>query len=227
MAQIEFALDEHEGRVSALEPLRGRSGWLRVSRLSLEALDRPEDHVIVAAAFDDTGPLDEEAACRLLTLPGRIVGGLLPDAPESILSSTTEARRERIERRVSQRCAADFDTEAHKLDAWADDLKVSLEREIKDLDREIKDARRAATAAPSLEEKLAGQRRVKSLETQRNEKRRTLFEEQDRIEERRSTLIAAIEAKLAVKAELRTLFTIRCTLAPHTDTTREGAHAIR
>ena len=48
--------------------------------------------------------------------------------------------------------------EAMKLDGWADDLKVGLERELKELDRQIKEARRAATIALTLEEKLAGQR---------------------------------------------------------------------
>ena len=31
--------------------------------------------------------------------------------------------------------------EAMKLDGWADDLKVGLERELKELDRQIKEAR--------------------------------------------------------------------------------------
>jgi len=44
------------------------------------------------------------------------------------------------------------------LDEWADDLKVALEREIKDIDRQIKEAKRAATLALTLEEKLAGRK---------------------------------------------------------------------
>ena len=31
-----------------------------------------------------------------------------------------------------------FDTEMDKLDQWADDMKISLDKEIKDLDAEIK-----------------------------------------------------------------------------------------
>ena len=34
--------------------------------------------------------------------------------------------------------------EADKLDGWADDLKLGLEREIKELDRQIKEARRTS-----------------------------------------------------------------------------------
>jgi hypothetical protein len=40
---------------------------------------------------------------------------------------------------------------------------VGLEREIKEIDRQIREARRAATAALTLEEKLAGQKQIKPL----------------------------------------------------------------
>ena len=120
-----------------------------------------------------------------------------------------QARRTSIQGSISERNARHFEAQADKLDAWADDLKVALEREIKDLDREIKDARRAATAAVSLEEKLAGQRQIKAIEGRRNAKRRSLFEAQDKVDARRADLIAAIEARLVLRLELKELFTIR------------------
>jgi hypothetical protein len=44
---------------------------------------------------------------------------------------------------------------------------VGLEREIKEFDRQIKEARRAAVAALTLEEKLAGQKQIKAIEAER------------------------------------------------------------
>ena len=85
-----------------------------------------------------------------------------------------------------------FEAEAEKLDCWADDLKVGLEQEIKDLDRQIKEARRTTTAALTLEDKLAGQKQVKALEQQRSAKRRALFDAQDEIDRQRERLIAEI-----------------------------------
>lgn len=84
---------------------------------------------------------------------------------------------------MSERNARFFEAEAQKLDGWADDLKVGLEREIKEMDRQIREARRAASAAVTLEEKLAGQRQVKSHEAQRNQKRRSLFDAQDQVDD--------------------------------------------
>ncbi len=114
-----------------------------------------------------------------------------------------------IQRAVSERNARFFGAEADKLDGWADDLKVGLEREIKEIDRQIKEARRAATSALTLEEKLAAQKQVKSLEGLRNAKRRNLFEAQDEIDQQRGALIAQIEAKLEQKTDITPLFTIR------------------
>src|SRR5207249_114554 len=82
---------------------------------------------------------------------------------------------------ISERNGRLFEEEAAKLDGWADDLKLGLEREIKDLDRQLKEARRAASSALTLEEKLAGQKQVKNLEAIRNAKRKSLFVAQDEI----------------------------------------------
>ena len=70
--------------------------------------------------------------------------------------------RPRSNKEISERNARFFEAEADKLDGWADDLKIGLEREIKELDRQIKEARRAATAALTLEEKLLVRNRSKA-----------------------------------------------------------------
>lgn len=77
------------------------------------------------------------------------------------------------------------------------------------MDRQIKEARRAATTALTLEEKLTGQRQIKALEAQRNQKRRSLFDAQDQVDKQREELIAQIEGKLQQQTELQQLFQIR------------------
>jgi hypothetical protein len=131
------------------------------------------------------------------------------DSVEKLAGTLVDAQ---VDLNPHQVDAALFEAEAVKLDGWADDLKLGLEREIKALDRQIKDARRAATAALTLEDKLAGQKQVKALEVQRNTKRRTLFDAQDDIDAQRERLIAQIEGKLQQKTSLAELFAIRWSL---------------
>jgi adenine-specific DNA-methyltransferase len=207
--EIQFDYSDHEGKVSIVEPFVGKTGWLTLSLLSVESLDQAEEHLIFAAVTDDGQILDEEAASRLFTLPGRVgensCGGVVP-AP---LASQTENRQTAIQRSISERNAKFFEAEADKLDGWADDIKLGLERELKDMDRQIKEARRGATTALTLEEKLAGQKQIKALESQRSQKRRSLFEAQDQVDRQREQLIEQVEGKLQQKITNTNLFSIR------------------
>jgi adenine-specific DNA-methyltransferase len=207
--EIHFDYSEHEGIVSALEPLLGKTGSLSLSMFTVESLDHTEDHLVFAAVTDVGQVLDEEATNRLFSLPGKVgrdnLSAPLPDA----LSAITRQRQESIQRVISERNARFFEIEAEKLEGWSDDLKLGLEREIKELDRQIKEARRAATTALTLEEKLAGQKQIKALESQRSQKRRSLFDAQDDVDKRREEFILQIEGKLQQSVEIKTLFSIR------------------
>jgi len=110
---------------------------------------------------------------------------------------------------VEQRNARFFDEEVLKLDRWADDLKLGLERELKEIDKEIKEARRAAQMAVSLTDKLVAQKRLRQIEDKRNRKRRELYNEQDRIDEQRDELIRKIEAQLEQRQEVEQVFIVR------------------
>lgn len=209
--EIRFDYGEHDGKISSIEPLIGKSGWLTLSNFSVESLDQAEDHLIFAAVTDEGISLDEEAIPRLFTLPGAITGPCSSKAPDS-LATTTKQCQAVIQRTISERNALFFQAESEKLEGWADDLKLGLEREIKDIDRQIKEARRDATNAAILELKLAGQKLIKTLESKRNEKRRSLFDAQDKVDQQRGELIDSIEGKLIQDSSSTPLFTIRWTL---------------
>lgn len=156
--------------------------------------------------------LDEECAARLFTLPGHVLGPCL-SLPPPLIAAATQKRQAVITSTISERNARFFEAEAEKLDGWADDIKLGLEREIKEIDRQIKEARRAATMALTLEEKLAGQKQIKALEAQRSQKRRSLFDAQDAVDRQREEFIAIIEGKLTQNSRLQPVFTIRWKLA--------------
>jgi len=210
VAEIAFDYSEHEGRISQIEPLIGKSGWLSASLLSVDALGQSEDHMLLSGIGDDGAVLGIEAVSRLMTIAGSVAGQASePLDVATALADALVAQQNDIRRGISERNARFFEAEADKLDGWADDLKVGLERELKELDRQIKEARRAATVALTLEEKLAGQKAVKALEAERSSKRRSLFDAQDKIDEQRTELIAQIEGKLEQQINVQPLFTIR------------------
>jgi len=212
---VEVTLDYsgHVGRVSLLDPLRGKSGWLSVSLLTSQSGEHGEDHLIACGVEDGDWSLDSDQIERILRLSAKV-------GPQAVMPEVISVRLEKLRKErevetvkgIGERNARFFEAEADKLDGWADDLKVGLEREIKEIDRQIKDARRAATAAVSLEEKLAAQKRTKSLEAERNRKRRSLFEAQDEIDKQRAKLIEEVEAKLRHEITKTSLFAVRWVL---------------
>ena len=209
-AEVHFDYDEHEGKVSILEPLRGQFGWLSLSCFTVESLEQAEDYLLFAAQTDTGQTLDEETAQRLLTLPGRAIAEVsIPSETNTTLDTVISQRQKEVQRTISERNARFFQAEAAKLDGWADDIKLGLEREIKELDRQIKEARRAAILALTLEKKLAGQKQIRALEGQRNEKRRSLFDAQDQVDKQRDTLIEQIEMQMKQKQACCPVFAIR------------------
>ena len=212
-AEVTFNLSGHDGNVHTLQPFVGKSGWLVLWQWSVDALGQPEDHILCAAIDDTYRVLEEEVACRLFDLAGEVGAPVVvPPEVEAALHRFQQQRIKKMTATISTRNLQFFQDEVNKIDGWAEDLKVGLEREIKELDRQIKEARRGATAALSLEEKLAGQKQVRVLESQRSQKRRSLFEAQDEVDKRREELIEEIEGKLKQNSTLEKLFCVRWSL---------------
>jgi len=203
-----FDYDGYGASIAVLEGNKGQSGWLNCALLTVRSVAE-EQFILLAGRSDAGASLDGDWCRRLLRLSGI-------DAGEA---GTQQVLEDEIQREVrlnldgvEVRNGRYFDAEVCKLDRWSDDLKLGLERELKDLDLAIKDGRRQSAVAVSLADKLAAQREIKNLEQKRNRKRRDLYEEQDRIDVQRADLIAGIEKQLATTFEVQRLFQIRWTL---------------
>jgi adenine-specific DNA-methyltransferase len=208
VASLEFRYRDHGTRISVLDLLVGRAGWLQAGVLTVNSLDT-EEHLILAACMDDNTEMEEETARKLLSLHATEKCAKGESVPPTQLTTLAARRQASILDDLDRRNGRHFDEEVIKLDRWADDLKLGLEREIKDIDQQIRDTRRMASAAASLTEKLSHQKEVKALEVKRNLKRRELFEAQDDIDKRRDSLIGGIEAQLKQTTGFKPLFTIR------------------
>ena len=207
-ARLVFDYNAYGSKISTLEAWRGKAGWLTVKLISVETLGNQEQHLLVAAGTTDGVVLAEEDPEKLLRLPATTQAASLFNAPDATLLADVEARKTALLRDVNERNLGYFEQEVQKLDAWADDLKLGLEQEIKEIDREIKEVRRTAATSPTLEEKLSWQKKQRELESKRSKLRRELFARQDEVEAQRNDLISQLEVQLQQQVEERTLFTV-------------------
>jgi superfamily II DNA/RNA helicase len=207
-AEVVFDYTNYRSKISILEPLVGQSGWLEVTKLSVTAVETDE-FLIVAGKTDHNQELDADICKKLLSLPAE-VGEENLDAPN--LASLCEAEVAVRLAEIDARNACFFDEEVLKLDRWSEDLKLSLEHEIKELDKRIRELRRTSALAQSLQDKLTYQKQLRDLERRRSSKRRELFDAQDAIDEQREELIGKIEMQLKQSSVAQTLFSIRWNL---------------
>lgn len=210
-ASLRFDYEAYGNTVSSLVPYRGKSGVLTVNLLTVEALGQQEQHLVVSAVTAGGEVLMDDVPEKLLRIPASehtlpFGGDELSDVVS--LQIDVVARKKQLLREINERNLGYFEQEVEKLDAWADDLKLGVEQDIRETDREIKEVRRTAATAATLDEKLSWQKRQRELEGARNKLRRELFNRQDEIELERNELITQLESQLQQQVQEQMLFAV-------------------
>lgn len=194
--------------ISALQPLIGQNGWITAYKLEIESFDK-EDYWIGVGITDSGQWIDSDLVKRFFSL-NALEGGQtdLPTGTQKLLEEKVQEEMSAAKQISIEKNGKFFDQEYDKLEHWADDMKISLEREIRDLDAEIKLKKSEARKSVELKSKVQLQRIVKDLEKDRSEKRKRLFEAQDDIDQKKENLLASVEKQLEQKHKAEKLFTL-------------------
>lgn len=208
-AELTFNYSKNKSIVSVLKPLIGKSGILRVSSYTVEAFEA-EDHIVVTAIDDKNQQIDESIARKLFLLAAEVGDIIEIERDKARLIDEYENKIiQEISLKIALRNNGFFDNEVDKLDKWAEDVKISMEIELKRLDIDIKAKKTMAKKILNLEEKIKLQREIKDLEKKRNGMRQKLFQAQDEVDVKKEGVLEKVEAQLKQKATLKPLFTIR------------------
>ena len=209
-AKLVFDYERYGSKISTLEPYRGNRGWLIAQLIKITALGNTEEQLLVSAVTTDGQILEDDDSEKLLKLPATSHNEFVKPTAQglALLTSDSNRRKNHVLQAINNRNLGYFDQEVTKLEEWADDLKLGLEQQIKDIDQAIKDARRSASVSATLKEKLGWQKEQRELESKRTKMRKALFERQDDIEAQRNALIEQLEGQLEQKVEVRELFMI-------------------
>lgn len=210
--EVRFDYTGSGKNIAALDPLVGRSGWLRCASMTVQALET-EDQLILSGILDDEDELEERQCRRLFDLAGVVAG--VADVPARTAHRLDSLQRELRSSMLEQRAMRQgkwFEIEMDKLDRWADDKRVSLKRELDDMDAQLKEAKRLARFAPTMPEKLERQRAVRALESKRDAAWRAYDQARGDIDRQKDALLDDITRRLEESIEHEELFTIRWTV---------------
>ncbi|MEA5141893.1 SNF2-related protein [Arcicella rigui] len=209
VAEIVFDYTNTPTQITLLEKYIGQSGWLQVQHLAISSFEH-EDYILLACFTDEGEQIDQETAQRLFSLYATVNHNIAKPTDVAMKANEMiEHLKHELVHENANRNRDFFDVEMDKLDQWADDMKIGLEREIKDLDAEIKLRKAEAKKLLDLNAKVKAQRHIKELEKKRSEKREALFSAQDDIDEKKEDLLSNIEKMLNQKIKQEELFTIK------------------
>lgn len=209
LKEITFKYSEYPGKISILEPLIGKEGWLSFDVLNVDSIES-EQHLIFSAIDDSGQQLDQEACERMFELPA--VEGEEFNISSTItntLSRIYENQQDATLNEIMERSSFYLDSELEKLEKWAQDLKQKLEKDIEEKTIEIEQSKREAKLTRNLKEKLDKNKKVKELEKERNDMRRSLYDQQDEIEEQKERLFDDIEKRLEQRITTEAIMKIK------------------
>lgn len=207
--EVVFDYTNSNTRIAYLEKFIGQSGWMKVQLLQVNSFEL-EEYFLISCFTDEGEEIYPDMANRFFSLDASVKNNILMSkAIEETFKESLFSLKQNILNENALRNNNFFDVEMDKLDQWADDMKISLEKEIKDIDAEIKLKKIEAKKTLNLELKVKSQREIKELENKRSDKRKRLFQAQDEIDERKENLLSEIEKRLNQSITETELFTIR------------------
>jgi superfamily II DNA/RNA helicase len=208
--ELVFNYTDHPVSISVIDPLVGKGGMLSVSLLTVDSFET-EDYMIMLGLMDDgrVQELDPEQCMRLFSIPATVSGRVGEISGQVALKDLLESARNTIIDSIGAKNTSYFEIELEKLDKWAEDKRKTLKMSIKDLDSQIRDLKKQAKLAPNLPEKLKLQKKVKKLDSKRDEAYMEYKDASKEIEAKKDELIEEIEAKLKQDVKTKTLFTVK------------------
>ncbi|MCX7258537.1 MAG: SNF2-related protein [Polaromonas sp.] len=214
-AAISLDYARHGTRISVIERLKGKSGWLTLVRLLVTAYETTET-LLFSGICDDGTTLDQQTCERLMSVQaaGRPVPltGAAAQTPPDVLATNSAQQVEATIAAILETNQRLFTEERDKLEKWADDKLMAAEEQLRNTKARIAQLKRDARKAATLQEQSAIQQELSSQERQQRKQRQDIFAVEDEIIERRDALIQALQERLKQTTEEEPLFTLRWTV---------------
>ena len=209
VSKVLFDITNNPTKISVIESLKGKSGWLTLCKLKISSFES-EEYLLFSAMDDTGGNIDQGTIEKLFncigydqketTLPEPIWQRLCADS-ERHMKATITRNLEDNNKHLSEACI--------QLDKWAEDMEKAAAKEMDDTKRNIADIRRKVRLAPTMQEQAELQAELKKLETLRRRQQQKIFDVEDEIAEKRDSLVDQLTKRMEQKTETETLFTIR------------------
>ncbi len=162
-ALLTFDVTSHPHRLSVIESLRGKCGWLTLQRLVVHSFE-DEEYLLFSAVTDSCEALDQETCERLFRCDAKVDAS--PTCSEKIRALLSQNAKQHVRASLSRSLEVNnrfFVEERDRLERWAEDLLIATEKELRDTKEQIKLLQRQARQTETTQEQLSIQERIQQL----------------------------------------------------------------
>jgi len=211
-AQLDFDYSQLETQRSDVKHYIGQSGELIIEKYTIKTLKQKQEFLLVSACTDNGDILAAETAHRLLLIPAKVEEIQIDLKQKSLLDNNLQTLRNQHFAKAEQDNEQYYEEETEKLEYWSTDRRIALNIKMRQLDKEISNARRFARQLPTLKEKIQAKRALKKLERERDNTMLNYHEEKKKIEAQEDKLLDEVAEALEMQTETKPLFSLRWTL---------------
>ncbi len=209
VAKVTFDISNYPTKISVVEELKGKSGWLILKRLVIDSFER-EEYLLFSGFYDDNKVIDQETCEKFFNCQATVKNSPKPLSPvEEKLDKESKRHTKATISRSLEENNHHFNEARERLEKWADDMVIAAEKDLKDTKEQIKALTRQSRLATTIEEQHQIQEKVKELEKKKRRQRQRIFDVEDEIIEKRDSLIDNLEKRMVQKTSVEHIFTFR------------------
>jgi len=204
---IQFDYSQYGQKVSLLDQLKGQHGWLSITVLRLDSFQE-EEHLVITAMTEAGKVLDVDLCERLLQVNATVLQDVTESIPE-IFQANIEKQYQVALNHALELNDDFFKKERDKLEQWADDSLLAVEKMLEDIKLKISSLKRESRKASDIETEKQLQEEIKEAEKEKRRMRQQVFDVEDEIADKRDAMIDALEQRLHRSSKAENLFIVQ------------------
>jgi ERCC4-related helicase len=207
LAHLVFDLSSSPIKYNELEKLKRKKGVLKISNITVFSDIEQHDMLVLTAVDDNNIPISEQALMNMMNLSAQT------EAPHKINSEEIEKHHQYIKKekleQIEKADTAYLQREFTKFERWADDKIRSIEEDLKEERKKLKELEQEQHKANILAEELVElQEKIAKVKRKYNKLRQEIYDREDEINGQRDEMIAEAKSKLTRTIKEEELFTI-------------------
>jgi len=207
--EITFDITNHPTKISVVQGLKGKAGWLMLNKFRFETADVHEE-LLFTAITDDGKTLDADTCHKLFNCAGQTGNAVnVPAEVDARLQGEYGVLQNATTQRIAERHNAWFKEENARIDRWEDDIVKPLNDELDSVKRQLKQVKRKMQLAEDLATQQDLSEEEMRLSKLKKRLRLALEEKEDEVEREVNAMRKNLKQRMTQKVTNDALFTLR------------------